>query len=205
MNNEVDKIIQSGQLELYAIGALTPEENRAVETLLATSPEMRTELESIQSSLETIAASFATTPPVTAKPFIFAEIDYLERAAQGKVSAIAPPELNENSTREDYSLWLNSPDNALPADFNEFHAIIIGKDPSILSAIAWLGVGAPLEYHDTQIEKFLILEGTCELVIEEEVHYLKAGDYLAIPLHKKHYLKVTSKNPCKIILQRVAA
>ena len=44
-----------------------------------------------------------------------------------------------------------------------------------------------------------------EITIENEVHYLKTGDYLQIPLNVGHNLVVTSSIPCKVILQRVAA
>jgi mannose-6-phosphate isomerase-like protein (cupin superfamily) len=59
--------------------------------------------------------------------------------------------------------------------------------------------------HDNEFEKFLILEGSCTITIEEEAHHLVPGDYLAIPLHKSHQVTITSEIPCKIILQRVAA
>jgi quercetin dioxygenase-like cupin family protein len=41
--------------------------------------------------------------------------------------------------------------------------------------------------------------------VEDEVNQLVPGDYFAIPLHKKHLVKVTSSITCKVILQRVAA
>ncbi len=59
--------------------------------------------------------------------------------------------------------------------------------------------------HTHELEKFLILEGTCDITIEDEVYSLKAGDFLSIPLYNKHDVKVTSLNPCKAILQRIAA
>lgn len=59
--------------------------------------------------------------------------------------------------------------------------------------------------HINELEKFLILEGTCDITIEDEVYSLKAGDFLSIPLYKKHDVRITSLNPCKAILQRLAA
>ena len=63
---------------------------------------------------------------------------------------------------------------------------------------------APQEVHDHELEKFLIVEGSCSITIEEKIHHLSAGENLTIPLHKKNHLTVTSDIPCKVILQRHA-
>ena len=55
------------------------------------------------------------------------------------------------------------------------------------------------------MRNFLIVEGTCTILVENEVYQLVPGDYFAVPLHKSHILKVTSEIPCKVILQRIAA
>ena len=75
----------------------------------------------------------------------------------------------------------------------------------MITAVIWIGQMAPDETHDDEHEKFLILEGTCDITVGNDVHHLKAGDYFAIPLHKTHMVKVTSDVPCKAILQRIAA
>jgi mannose-6-phosphate isomerase-like protein (cupin superfamily) len=64
---------------------------------------------------------------------------------------------------------------------------------------------SPAEIHHDEYERFLIVEGTCDITIEKKVHHLKSGDFLAIPLFANHTVKVTSNIPCKAILQRVAA
>jgi mannose-6-phosphate isomerase-like protein (cupin superfamily) len=64
---------------------------------------------------------------------------------------------------------------------------------------------APDEIHDNEYEKFLIVEGECDITVGTNVHHLTPGNYFSIPLHATHSVKVTSKTPCKVILQRVAA
>ena len=71
--------------------------------------------------------------------------------------------------------------------------------------VARLKHGAPTETHTNEYEKFLIVEGSCDLTIGTTVHHLNAGNYLSIPLYVSHDVKVTSAIPCKIILQRVNA
>jgi mannose-6-phosphate isomerase-like protein (cupin superfamily) len=112
--------------------------------------------------------------------------------------------LNENSVVEDYAAWLNRNDMVL-RDGEDLYAKIIGFTPETITAIAWIKDYSPHEVHDHEYEKFLIVEGTCNIIVDDEVNELVPGDYFAIPLHKTHMVKVTSAIPCKVILQRVAA
>ena len=92
-----------------------------------------------------------------------------------------------------------------PPDLKDIHARIIGNTAEVTTAIVWIKDMAPPETHTNEIEKFLIVEGSCEIIVEKEVYQLVSGDFFAIPLYKSHMVKVTSDIPCKIILQRVAA
>ncbi|MBI3519835.1 MAG: cupin domain-containing protein [Bacteroidetes bacterium] len=85
------------------------------------------------------------------------------------------------------------------------YAKIIGYTPEVTTTIAWIKKMTPFEIHHNELERFLILEGTCDITIGEEVHHMSAGDFIAIPLYIGHSLIVTSDIPCKVILQRVAA
>ena len=93
----------------------------------------------------------------------------------------------------------------LPDNFKDFHAKIIGYTPEMVTAIVWIRNMAPHEVHDDEFEKFLILEGTCDITIGDKVHKMASGDSLSIPLHIDHFVTVTSDIPCKAILQRIAA
>jgi mannose-6-phosphate isomerase-like protein (cupin superfamily) len=75
----------------------------------------------------------------------------------------------------------------------------------MVTAITWIKDFTPPEIHINQIEKFLIVRGTCEIVIGEKTHQLVPGDFLSIPLFISHHVKVTSMEPCLVILQRTAA
>ncbi|MEO5942329.1 MAG: cupin domain-containing protein, partial [Ferruginibacter sp.] len=105
---------------------------------------------------------------------------------------------------ETYAPWLNRSDMTAP-DNEAIFAKIIGYTPEATTAIVWIKEYAPHEVHDHEYEKFLVVEGTCDIIVEGKVHSLIPGDYFAIPLHKKHVVKVTSIIPCKVILQRIAA
>ena len=202
--SDIRKYVESGILEAYVLGIATPEEQQQVEEMAHQHREVRKAIEAFGEDLEKFAMANAITPDPTIKPLLFATIDYTERIEKGEAPSY-PKILDENSRIEDYEQWLNRPHMQLPENFEDLHAFIISHTPRALTLIVWLKEGAPWELHDNDYEKFLIVEGSCDIIIEDTTHQLKAGDYLSIPLHKNHMVKVTSAIPCKVILQRVAA
>lgn len=202
--NTVSAYIESGILELYVLGMVSAEEMLEVETMAAAHPEIQKELEEISKALEVYAGAHAVAPHPAIKPLLLATIDYSERMKAGEAASF-PPILNENSRVEDYSEWINRKDMVLAPDFEDMFAKIIGYTTEATTAIVWIKSMAPHEVHHDEYEKFLILEGTCDIIIGEKTHQLVAGDYLQIPLHEGHRVKVTFSIPCKVILQRIAA
>lgn len=202
--NKIRDYIQSGILELYVLGLTNPDEKKEVETLASAHAEIAREISEISKAIEETALRDGIMPDPTIRPFLMAIIDYSERIKAGEAISF-PPELNEWSRMSDYKEWLDRSDMVLPADFDEFHAKIIGHTDKATTAIVWLNSGAPPETHHEQFEKFLVLEGTCDITIDGKVHSLEPGNYLSIPLHVEHFVKVTSDRPCKVILQRIAA
>ncbi len=202
--NNTKEYIESGILELYVLGNTTPLETASVEVMASNHPEIADEIELIASSLSSYAKLNAKVPDPIIKPFLMATIDYTERLKNGEEMSF-PPSLTSQSKIADFTEWLSRDDMILPQKLTDVSAKIIGFTPEMITAIVWIKEMAPQEMHDNQIEKFLIIEGTCDIVIEEEIHHLKVGDMLSIPLYKNHFVKVTSSIPCKVILQRAAA
>lgn len=198
------EIRESGLLELYVMNVLDEQEHAQVQGAIGQYPELKRDLEEIEQSLQCYAEAHAVRPDDTVKPMLMATIDYTERLSNGEIPGI-PPILHEGSKVSDYSQWLEREDLNAPDDFDSIFARIIASETDKTTLIVWLRHGAPLETHHHEFEKFLIVEGSCDITIGSVVHPLKAGDYLSIPLHIPHQVKVTSLNPCKIVLQRVAA
>jgi len=94
--------------------------------------------------------------------------------------------------------------NCTGSDENLFIKII-GNIPGMITSIAWIKDQTPREVHHNEYERFLIVEGNCDIIIGDETNHLVPGDYFSISLQEYHTLKVTSSIPCKAILQRVAA
>ncbi len=200
----IQDYIESGILELYVLGVTNKKENEEIAKIALSHIAVREEIKNISAAIEDYAKQNAVAPDPTIKPFLMAVIDYVERLKNGEHPSF-PPVLNENSKISDYNQWINRDDIRLSENFKDFHAKIIGYTPEVTTAIIWIKNMAPQEVHTYELEKFLILEGTCDITIEDEVYGLKAGDFLSIPLYNKHDVKVTSLNPCKAILQRIAA
>lgn len=202
-----DTYLNTGILEMYVLGLTSDEENIEINVLSETNAEIRNEIDQITEALLNFAQENA--PPVNpaTKPMVMAIIDYTQRLEAGETPT-SPPLLNDHSTIADYAAWLNRPDMILPVDFKEeIYAKLIGSNKEAMSAILWIkgGCGTPYEVHDVEYEKFLIVEGTCDIITDEKTYSLIPGDYFSIPLHIGHVVKVTSSMPCKAILQRVAA
>lgn len=195
--------IDSGMLELYVLGAASPQEAEEVETKAASDPAVRQEIEAIRESLENYAKANSVEPHGVVRPFLLAIIDYTERLKNGE-AVKSPPLLHEHSMVSDYNEWLQLPDMVFPGT-DDLFAKIIGYTPEAVTAIVWLKNFAPYEVHEDEYERFLIVEGTCTIIVGDEENQLGPGDYFAIPLYKNHMVKVTSSIPCKVILQRVAA
>ena len=201
---DINAYIKSGIVEAYVLGLATIEEMQEMEALMTNHPKIKLAIDEFSDEVEQIAMANVVAPNPTIKPFLMATIDFTERMQNGETPSIAP-HLHEHSTIDDYSQWLSRPDMFLPENFTDSYAKIISFTPEAITAIVWIKDGAPQEVHHNEYEKFLIVEGSCDITIGEKVHQLSPGSVLSIPLYETHSVKITSSIPCKIILQRVAA
>ncbi len=198
------RFMGSGILELYVLGDTTPDETREVERMRASHQEVRDEIDAIARALEAYGQANAIAPDPTIRPFLMATIDYAERLKAGEQPGF-PPLLHPGSTIADYAQWLDRPDLQLREPLEDAHALFIGQAPGVQTAIVWLKYGSPPETHTNELESFLVIEGTCDITVGAQVHHMRPGGVLTIPLHATHHVRVTSDIPCKVILQRVAA
>ena len=105
--------ISSGILELYALGALTAEESKEVESNLLLYPELQEELDQIYLGLELYAASYAKEPSPELKEKIFSKLTFKEN---GEEKEIVRPEITEKASE----------------------AKVIELQPNYLIAVRWL-------------------------------------------------------------------
>lgn len=201
--NDIQKYIESGILELYVLGLATDDEENEVYEMARKYPEIKMELELLQSEIEEWGHANAVEPPALVKPFVMASVDYLERLQNGERPQ-NPPRLTSHSTVEDFKPWLEREDMSLPKSAKNVYAKIIVHSPERTMAIVWAKDEIEAEVHHDEQESLLIVEGSCDVFIGEDVYHLTPGDFMSIPLHKKHSAQITSNVPCKIILERAA-
>ena len=197
--------IDSGILENYVMGMASHSEREEVEMMAAANPDIRQEIDAISDALEEYALDHALQPSPVVKPLLMATIDYAERIKSGEPISF-PPVLHENSRPADYATWLNRPDlDFSGSDEDNLFTKIIGYTPEMMTAIVWIKEESPKEIHNHDHERFLIIEGTCDILVGDKSNHLVPGDYFDTPLHEYHMVKVTSYIACKAILQRAAA
>jgi mannose-6-phosphate isomerase-like protein (cupin superfamily) len=201
--SSLEEFLNSGTLEMYVMGQLDAAEIKKVESMAALFPEVANEINEISIALEQYATTHAVQPNPSIKPFLMATINYMDRIESGELPN-NPPILHEGSQIIDYKIWLDRRDLQLNQELKDAYAHIIGLNDEAITAIVWLKQGALPEEHTNEIEQFLIVEGTCDITIGEQVYSLIPGSFLRIPRYENHYVQVTSNIPCKIILQRVA-
>ncbi len=200
----IAKIIESGILELHVLGELSPMESEALKADILKYPELQDEINDIEFALEQYALLHATEADPTVAPLLLTTLNYEQRLANGEIPEVAPT-LSANSQIIDFQQWIDRPYMQEPDQYDSMAGKIITANEEKTTMIVWLKEGAPPEIHTHEIEKFLIVEGTCDITIGDNTHSLKAGDYLDIPLHISHHVQVTSPQRCKIILERYAA
>ena len=196
--------MESGILELYVLDALTDAERLEVQDKVANHPEIAAEVEALESALLGQVVTEAIAPPAAIEDALEKEWTRLETEEKEKMKEI-PRILSHTSSIEDYKPWLDDPNIKPPSEYENVFFIPIHESERGMTVVVWMKEGSPEEVHHEYIEKFLIVEGTCEIRVVDTVHTLNPGDYISIPLHLHHEVKVTSDIPCKIVLQRLAA
>ncbi len=178
--------IESGILELYVLNSLTNDERKGVERMLAMYPELKHELDAIESALESYAKATSVKPP-----------DYLKERIIGALF----PLINRFA---DYKNWLpliKASDELQLGEDGRFLKIL-RQDNHVTQMLIISTTDIEEEIHEDEYESFLILEGECSCKIGDKLTFMRAGDYMEIPLHQSHDVKLVSKRVVAI-LQRI--
>ena len=201
-HSEAQELIASGKLEAFVLGTLPADERFAVLRASNGFAEVREEISRLEEALERSVQSPGATPGPLLKANI---LDRLKGDAWHQDTPGDPPIVHAGSSRSDYAEWLDRPEMVAPATFEDPFYIPIGQTAEAITLVVWLRNGAPAETHTDCVEKFLVLEGSCEIQLPNATHKLQVGDKYSIPLHIPHTVVITSSMPCKLIVQRVAA
>ncbi len=196
------ELIATGLLDEYVLGMLSPDLVIMVRNAIATDAAVKAEVLQLELAFERMAMAQAVPPPTAARDQVLSAID--ASVAQRK-SDDRPPILHPASKVAEYARWMDQPDMVEDPENENIFFVPFAMNEEAQSAMVWMRKGAEVETHTDCIEKFLIVDGTCDIIVGGKAHHMRAGDFLRIPMHIPHSVVVTSEVTCRIILQRVAA
>jgi mannose-6-phosphate isomerase-like protein (cupin superfamily) len=195
---DIKAYIASGVIEDYSLGILNEKQKQEVDQLAADHPLIRKEIIAYQQSLEQYARSFDRPTPEGLKEKTRALIDNLLREEATQADEL--PLLNKYS---DSKNWLLKVRPLLPKVLEgDMFVHVLQDNEEIEQLLMWTNVDIPDEVHVLEKESFIVLEGECECYIDDKVFKLKAGEFIDIPLHAHHDVKVV-KGPVLAIVQRL--
>jgi mannose-6-phosphate isomerase-like protein (cupin superfamily) len=183
---DLNAYINSGTLEQYCFELFNPGLSQEVARMRSAHPEVKQELNAIEMVIEKLAESQAIIPDAHLRDRVFASLDF---AGEDIDLGHLPP----TSKYSNYLSWLKAVEHLLPAQpFEDFFMEVLRHDEHIAQMLVVTKLDVPEEIHETTAESFFILKGTCECTVGSQVFTLNAGDYLDIPLHVNHDIKIIS-------------
>lgn len=181
---DVKKFIHSGILEEYVLGLLGAEDAAYVTKVSMLFPSIKRELTAIELSLEQLALDNAVEPAPQTKFKILNTLDFAEQ----DINQMPPI-----TADTDLQTWLNVAGHLIPEEPQEYIAFHqLRKNEHLQQMLVIAKVDIPEEDHNNYLESFFILKGYCECTVGDELFQLGPGDFLEIPLHVKHNVKLTS-------------
>jgi mannose-6-phosphate isomerase-like protein (cupin superfamily) len=196
-------LIASDMLMDYVLGECSAADALEVEMAAAYFPTVAAELGDLLQISEALILQGAVTPPAGSKRRFSDFLTTNAMPADGW--NIIMPALSSVSSAADFEAWIGriNPDAIMPQ--NNLNVFPLDAAPHALTLFVVVKEQLEEEVHLDSIERFLVLEGTCVIELEDEKIYLKAGDYYSVPKFTPHTVVVTSDIPCKLIVQQVAA
>jgi mannose-6-phosphate isomerase-like protein (cupin superfamily) len=188
--------ILPGDIEGYCLGLLSEEDNRVVAELAEKHSYIQEQIDEFISSLENFALANAIAPPVELKEKVLNTIINLALEEGKDINQL--PFLNKYSN---YNNWLQIVQPLLPEDQPETIFVKqLRNDGKLSQILMWAAVDYPEEVHHDEEECFLVLQGRCRCFVGDESIELGPGDFLDIPLHHNHNVKVLE--PVIAVVQR---
>ncbi|RAJ20869.1 cupin domain-containing protein [Pedobacter cryoconitis] len=195
---EIKSYIDEGNLEQYCFELDNAELGNEIKALRLAHPEIGHELNEIELAIEKFAKSQAIAPRPQLKDRIMGALNLAE-------DKIDLNDLPPTSKYSNYESWLKAVGHLIPAEpFEDFFAHVLQQNEQIAQTLVITKLNVPEEVHAVVAESFFILKGTCTCTVGEETFTLNAGDYLAIPLHTNHDIRIDSPYVIAILQHQFA-
>ncbi len=189
--------INSGILEQYCLGLLDSHEANQVVTYCLQYPELRQELKIIEIALEKMAAEKALAPTPSLKEKILARLGFAGNEVLD-INNLPPTDAYSN-----HLSWLQAVEHLRPVEpFEGLNIQVLQQTDKLAQMLVVAKVDVPDESHDSYAESFFILDGKCSCTIDGKEVFLNAGDFLEIPLHAGHNVKMLTPTVTAILQYR---
>ena len=203
---DAQQFIESGKLEEYLQGVASPETIAEVELMVALHPEVARALAALEAVHHRLVSSAnAIQAPARSRDRFLNFMELEADSHLGEERDVRPPYLNAGSKSQDYAPWTEREGIRPPEQFDNVFVMPVHADQDCRTLLVWVKKEIAGEVHLSEVEKFLVLEGTCMIDVEGTHFNLQAGDYMSIPKYRNHTVYVTSDYPCKLIVQQIAA
>ncbi len=120
----IQAYIESGILEEYVLGTVSPQEKQEVECMSHIYPEIKEELLRTESALEEYALKHQTAPPASLKESIFAKMNF---------DSVENQKMDDESAKEDSSIAETLSEDIRNGDFVEIPVFENISEPKILN------------------------------------------------------------------------
>lgn len=179
--------ISGGNLEEYYFDMFNQERQQEVVALTLLYPEIKQELNDIEMAMEHFAKSQAIVPNARLKNKIMGALGLINE------EILDIDHLPATDRYADYNQWLKAVEHLIPVEpFEDFFMQVLRHDEKIAQMLVVTKLDVPEETHEAVAESFFILKGQCACTVGDKVFTLNAGDYLDIPLHTNHDIKILS-------------
>ncbi|MCR8558632.1 cupin domain-containing protein [Mucilaginibacter sp. BJC16-A38] len=183
---DIQAYIESGVLEEYCLGHLNEEDQAYLIQLTMLYPEVKAELNAVELAFEKLAELTASEPPESIKGNIMAALGFDEFV----LDANNLPVLSHST---DPQPWLDTFAHFIPEEPTEdFLMHVIRQDNIVQQMLITGNTDVPEEQHGEFYESLFVLRGRCECTIGNELYKLGPGDFIEIPLHTPHDIKLVT-------------
>jgi mannose-6-phosphate isomerase-like protein (cupin superfamily) len=197
---DIKEYIYSGVLEEYCLGMLDEEQSAFVIEMSLLYPEVKRELDSIQTAFE----YFAQDNAIEVNPRVRTNIiNALEHGFSD--TALNINNLPEIKKTSDLEAWINFVEPFMPVVVEDIYMHILHADDKIKQTLVVSRIDVREESHSDVFESLLILHGECACTIGDTTIQMEAGDYIDIPLHTDHDVRILSPYVVAIVQHKAVA
>ena len=194
---DTGKYIESGVLEEYCLGLLSEEEESYLIQMTMLYPEIKAELTAIETAMEKMANLNAVEPNPVVKQKVLSVLGFNE------AGALNINDLPVISYATDPAPCIKVFAHLIPGEPSEnFVSHLIRDDERVQQMLVISKTNVPEEQHGDFLESFFILQGRCECAIGENHYALGPGDFIEIPLHTKHDIKLVTPHVTAVLQYR---